>query len=500
VDTAIAPARRLSFVESRLPALLLGVLFALLGLYVVVAAGAYGRTWDEGLQNWYGEAVLNWYLSAGRDVGFIRDSHPADFMPQHGPFAEVLIAAAQRMTGETWHTRSVMGGLFGLAGIAGIALCGRQLAGRWGAFLAALGLTLYPRYTGAMFTNSKDVPFTAAMIFVLWATVRLLRRRDNLWDAVLLGALLGAAMSIRATAILWYGVLAVAFLATRRMKQAAVVCGVSYATMLALWPYIALNPVTGLPDSIAAMSRYQWFGEVLFDGAMVRGMDLPWQYAPQWLVIGSPPVTMALALVGLGFVAADVARRRRPVAELLAGALLVVPVAALVLTHATLYNGPRHFLFTVPGMILLAVAATVRLCRRTTVVVALAVVLAAGHAEAAAAAARLHPFEYMYFSPLVGGYREAHTRYESDYWRSCETPAARWLTLHYREYTSDTHPTIGGLLAHSRAAELPDAFTEGEVPRFWVSSFHPVPPGASYRPIHRVVVEGVTVCTVSVRD
>ncbi|GAA4722077.1 hypothetical protein GCM10023263_74950 [Phytohabitans rumicis] len=61
--------------------LLLGVLFLVLGLYVVVAADGYGRTWDEGLQNWYGEAVLNWYLSAERDIGFIRDSHPADFMP-----------------------------------------------------------------------------------------------------------------------------------------------------------------------------------------------------------------------------------------------------------------------------------------------------------------------------------------------------------------------------------------------------------------------------------
>lgn len=481
--------------------LLLGVLFLVLGLYVVVAADAYGRTWDEGLQNWYGEAVLNWYLSAGRDVGFIRDSHPADFMPQHGPFAEVLIAAAQRLTGETWHTRSVMGGLFGVAGIAGIALCGRQLAGRWGAFLAALGLTLYPRYTGAMFANSKDVPFTAAMIFVLWASVRLLRRRDgNVWDAVLLGALLGVAMSIRATAILWYGVLAVAFIVTRRWKQAAVVGGVSYVTILALWPYIALNPVTGLPESIAAMSKYQWFGEVLFDGAMVRGMDLPWQYTPQWLVIGSPPVTLALALIGLGFVVADVARRRWPVVELLAGALFVVPVAALVVTHATLYNGLRHFLFAVPGMILLAVAATVRLWRRTAMVVALVAVLAAGHAEVAVAAARLHPFEYMYFSPLVGGYQRAHTRYESDYWRSCETPAARWLTLHYREYTSDPHPTIGGMLPHSRVAELPDVFIPEDVPKFWVSSFHPVPAGASYRPIHRVVVEGVTVCAVSVRE
>lgn len=482
--------------------LLLGVLFALLGLYVVVAADAYGRTWDEGLQNWYGEAVLNWYLSAGRDLGFVRDPHPADFMPQHGPFAEMLIAAAQRLTGETWHTRSVMGGVFGVAGIAGIALCGRQLAGWWGAFLAALGLTLYPRYTGAMFGNSKDVPFAAAMIFVLWATVRLLRRRDsNMWDAALLGALLGAAMSIRATAILWYGVLAIAFLVTRRFKQAAVVCGVSYVTILALWPYIALNPVTGLPESISAMSKYQWFGEVLFDGVMVRGMDLPWQYTPQWLVIGSPPVALALALVGLGFVVADVARRRWPVAELLAGALLVVPVVALVVTHATLYNGLRHFLFAVPGMILLAVAATVRLWRRrTAVAVAVAVVLVAGHAEVAVADARLYPYEYAYFSPLVGGFRGAHARYESDYWRSCETPAARWLARHYRDHTTEARPTVGGLLPHNGVAVLPVVRTEAEAaPTFWVYSFHPAPPAVTYRPIHRVVVEGVAVCTVSVR-
>ncbi|MEH1124388.1 hypothetical protein [Micromonospora sp. CPCC 206061] len=106
MDVVHAPARRPSFVEGRLPALLLGLLFAVLGLYVVVAAGAYGRTWDEGLQNWYGEAVLNWYLSGGRDVGFIRDSNPREYMPQHGPFAEVLIAAVQRLTGEKWHTRS----------------------------------------------------------------------------------------------------------------------------------------------------------------------------------------------------------------------------------------------------------------------------------------------------------------------------------------------------------------------------------------------------------
>ncbi|MEH1124387.1 hypothetical protein [Micromonospora sp. CPCC 206061] len=177
-----------------------------------------------------------------------------------------------------------------------------------------------------------------------------------------------------------------------------------------------------------------------------------------------------------------------------------MPVAAIVAANATVYNGLRHFLFVVPGMILLAMVATIRLCRRTALVAVLAVILAAGHAEAAVAAARLHPFEYMYFSPLAGGYRGAHARYESDYWRACETPAARWLAVHYGEHTGDERPTVGGLLSHSREAALPDVFTEADAPRFWVDSFHPGPREASYRPIHQVIVEGVVVCAVSVRD
>lgn len=496
----------------RLPVLLLGTLFVLLGLFVAFGSDDYGRTWDEGLQNWYGHAVYEWYRSGGSDISFIRDSNPREYMPQHGPFAEVVIAAGQDLTGEQWRTRSALGGVMGVLGIAAIAMCGNEIAGRWGALLAAAGLTLYPRYTGAIFNNSKDVPFTAAMTFVLWATLRLARRWERghrVADGAVLGLCLGVAASIRVTAIIWYGVLALAaaWWVWRRRGGwvrvgtcALAACGVSYLTMLALWPYVFLNPISGIPESVQAMSGYDWNGVIMFSGDPVRGLHLPWNYAPEWLAVGSPPPTVVLALAGAGFVGADLVRRRTPAAELLAGALLVVPVAAIVVLNATVYNGLRHFLFAVPGMVLLAVVGVMRLWRltrgRRVLAGALVAGLLAGQVEVVLASHRLHPLEYMYFSPVVGGYRTAAGRYETDYWRACETIAMRWLA----DLPSvPAGPTVGGILAGTAQAEMPPGFRYSEQPDFFVESEHSRP-GPGYVPVHDVVVEGTVVCTIHARQ
>jgi 4-amino-4-deoxy-L-arabinose transferase-like glycosyltransferase len=493
----------------RLPVPLLCLLFVLLGLFVVFGSDAYGRTWDEGLQNWYGQSVYEWYRSGGSNIGFIRDSNPREYMPQHGPFAEVVIAAAQDLTGEQWRTRSMAGGVMGVLGIAAIALCGNEIAGRWGALLAAVGLTLYPRYTGAIFNNSKDVPFTAAMTFVLWATLRLARRWERghrVADGAVLGLCLGIAASIRVSAVIWYGVLAVAagwWLWHRRggwvgvARCALAVCGVSYLTMLALWPYVFLNPVTGIVESIRAMAAYDWVGPIMFGGEPVRATELPWNYAPQWLVVGSPPLTVALALAGAGFVVADLARGRTPVAELLAGALAIVPVGAIIVLNSTVYNGLRHFLFAVPGMVLLAVVGVLRLARGRRVLVGVLVMgLLAGQAEVVLASGRLHPLEYMYFSPVAGGYRTAVGRYETDYWRACETIAMRWLA---RLPPTPAGATVGGVLAGTAQAEMPPGFRSAEQdPDFFVESEHAKPP-SGYTRVHEVVVEGTVVCTLHAR-
>jgi hypothetical protein len=338
----------------------------------------------------------------------------------------------------------------------------------------------------------------------------------------------------------------------RDQLVAAGVCGaICYVVILALFPYVFMHPLTGFVDSVLLMSRYDWPGSILFDGQMVRGQDVPWNYAPQWLVIGSPPVTVALAVVGLALLVGDAVRRRRPdpavllaaglflvpllllivrgatlynalrqflfvvavrrrrpdPAVLLAAGLFLVPLLLLIVRGATLYNALRQFLFVVPGMILLGVFALIRLWRAaralpapalsTGLAIVLAGVVAAGHAEALAATVRLYPLEYVYFSPLVGGFAGAHDRYEKDYWRACETVSLHWIDAHRTELGIGTQASVSGvnqggyfpLPAGMRPAgqdERPDIVISNEF----------TPPSPDYPVVHQILAEGVPLCSI----
>lgn len=507
-----------------LPMGLLAALFILLAAFVASQAQTHGRSWDEGAQDWYGEAIYQWYDTRGANLTFMQAA-PELQMPQHGPFFEAVIAAAQHTFDGTdhWRVRSLVGGAAGILGIAGLALCGFELGGWWAAFLAAAGLALYPRYTGAMFNNSKDIPLAVAMIFLLWLTMRLARRWDSgnryLLDSALVGACAGAAMAIRVNAALWFGVLGLLAAGwwlrhgraagrdwgralARQAVAGVLIAGCAYLAMIALWPYVALYPVDGLIDSVRSMSRYEWTGVILFEGEQIRADQLPRRYAPQWLLIGSPLPTVLLGLLGAGFVGADLARGRRADARvLLAAGLFLVPLAVIMLMRPTLYNGPRHFLFVVPGLILLGVVGLIRLWRVLTarrqplLAGGLVVLTVLAWAHVLVASARLYPFEYMYFSPVAGGYLGARDSYETDYWGVCQNPALTWLVEHHREFPASVPPTVGGLF--DAAVRTPPGFAYSDSPDFFVSSpYYPMPPG--YQPIHQVTVEGTTLCTVNI--
>src|SRR5260370_8619779 len=199
-------------------------------------------------------------------------------MPEHRAIFDALVAPAQQVLGHHWYTRAVMTGLAGVAGISAVALCVYEISGTWGALLAALGLWLYPRYFGAMWNNPKDVPFAAAMTWILWAAILLVKHwnsRRFLWYCALVGFCIGFAASIRVTAVIWYGILAV-FLGSwwvingarcRREKQirsllikqvrAAMAVGlVSLLTMIAFWPSIFISPFAHLYLSPLILSPF----------------------------------------------------------------------------------------------------------------------------------------------------------------------------------------------------------------------------------------------------
>jgi Dolichyl-phosphate-mannose-protein mannosyltransferase len=514
---------------TRLPYYLLGLLFAGLAVFVALGYRDHGRTFDEFMQDDYGYRSLQWYLTFGQDRSFM-DMGEQIHMPEHGPVYETFVAAIQHLTGETWNTRSVVGGIVGVLGIALIALCGREVAGPWGAFTAATGLALYPRYTGAIFTNSKDVPFTVAMIATLWLVLRMMRRWDEhnrrfeIVDYALVGAAIGISAAIRVNGLVWLGLLGLlalfywvrhhsalrtwsairAELATQ-FGAALVIVSSCYLFMTLSWPFLLVRPATGLRDSILMMAKYDWNNTVLFNGEQVLATQLPWSYAPVWLLIASPLPVVVLTLIAAGIGIWAFRRNVQiPATYLMCAAYAVIPLAMIIFMQATLYNGIRQYLYIVPGFILIASGLLVTTLRRLhtsgrrTLAGALVAVTVLGQAEAVVSSAEIYPYEYAYFNPLVGGYAEARHKYESDYWHSCATAAARWLNAHYREYYT-TDPTFQDEVNWNTLTEpeLPGFTAVGDGSAIYVLSEKPK---EGFQEIHAVMVAGEPLCRVLIRD
>jgi 4-amino-4-deoxy-L-arabinose transferase-like glycosyltransferase len=487
------------------PRLLIAGFLLLMVCTIFIHAHDYGVSVDEPLQNSYGHYDLAWYLSLGKDQSFLHYRAKL-YMPQHGPFFEGLVAIAQQLLGHELTTRAIVTGLAGVAGVVAAMLCGYVLGGEWLALVAGLFLWGYPRYFGSMWNNSKDIPLAAAMTMVLWAVLLLVTqwqsRRRLVRNSLLVGLLLGIAISIRVTGLVWCIILVVLalgwwlihlnqeYLRTRagmvlkkQALSALLIGGICFVTMLALWPYFFLNPLGHLLESVELMQHYPWALPVTFQGGVYSSLQLPWDYVPVWLGIGSPLIIDLFALTGLVLWLGLTIHTRKIDAPITVIALaLPITIGVMIISRPTLYDGPRHFFFLVPIMILLAAWGFFTLCRllwqRPQFVVrllAVFVVIAAAidYGLIFKTMNDLHPYEYTYFNELVGGIEGAQGNYDIDYWRICTKPAAEWLSTHYQSLTHNPHPTVTSPFAFLALYSLPPVFSQNDTnPDFYIGSAH----------------------------
>ena len=517
-----------------LPICLLVVLLGIALLTVFVQADQYGITIDEPLQDQYGRSTLAWYESMGRDTSFLTSFPASDFQPQHGAAFETLVAAAQQVFDHQWYTRAVVNGLVGVVGVAAIALCGLELGGWWMALLAALSLWLYPRFFGAIFNNSKDIPFASAYVLVLWAVLLLVRywgnTRRSLLTSVLVGGLVGLAVSVRVNAVVWYAMLILLLLGwwaryglgvwrehtvlahlRQQMLAVVIIVGTSLVTMIVCWPYIALNPLHNLYDAILVMIKYPWNDQpVLFAGHLYRTLVLPRRYAPTWLVIGSPPAVVICACIGGIMVSIQLIKRKMIEAPIAVVCLaLLFPLGLIVGLHATVFDTMRHFLFVIPPLLLLAVYGFMHVLtflayhKQKLAVAGLVLLALASQIQVIKDMQDLHPYEYMYFSPLIGGVAGANGQYEMDYWGICNKPTGEWLAQNYTKYTGKQSLTVAASFITQLMPYLPDVFHEsapGVKPDFYVSitRWGLDKQFPSYKIIHTEGVEGYVACVVKI--
>ena len=196
------------------------------------------------------------------------------------------------------------------------------------------------------------------------------------------------------------------------------------------------SPLRFIIEAFAKFSNYNdWNGTIYFLGNRYPYYALPWYYLPTWLSLSIPLWYLAFVLAGAAGAVAFVLRSRRRLGSALRRVLLgpgrwfvlcltvaVLPVAAAILMHSTLYSGWRHMYFIFPELVVVALFGVQWLFRllrgRRWPRRLLAGGLAALLAGQACWIGWMHPFEKFYLNPVGQSMCDL---LEKDYWYESTT-------------------------------------------------------------------------------
>lgn len=436
--TPSSPERDSAFAKRIFWALALALLPLMIGL-----SFDYGVTWDEKSRHRYGENI--WELYAGVRS---RDRFGETGGHLYGGLFDFLCVVVEHIVpGDRYVIRHALNAIFGWIGVV---YCGRlaaNLFGRWTGVLAMVLLAASPRYLADSMNNPKDIPLAALSVMSLYYISLVSPRWPYLsWKtAGKITLALALTLNVRVAALMYLAYLG--FLVGvlillernfdwRRLCQTALKLGAVAVTMLLLgtlvWPWAQGNPFWRPFRALLGVANYGYAGGITFAGAQYSVNNLPWWYAPWWMLISTPPVVLVGVALGAGYVSRSTEGLRR--AGLFFVALL--PIVVGIVMHSTLYDGVRHLLFTYPAFVTVAASgwgALLTTRRQAWARAAVGGALALGLTSIIWFDVRFHPNQIVYFNSLVSGPRGAFARYDMDYWGNCVLQAVKWTAEQARE-------------------------------------------------------------------
>src|SRR5215469_7379906 len=290
-------------------------LIALAVLLALLTFRDYGVTWDEDAHNWYGNFVLDYYLSLFSDRTAL---HWRDLY-NYGAVFDTVAAALNRISPiGVYETRHLLNSLIGILGVVGCGKLGRVLGGARTGLIAALFLMLTPNYYGQMFNNPKDIPFAVGVVWATYYTVQIVPvlPRPPLRLMIKFGAVVGMTMGVRVGGLMllcYLGLLLAidgiwrttttrrafvliesAWGAFFRVFLPAVVF--AYPVMLLFWPWGQTDPIENPLRALAFFSHQTFPFSTLFDGRFIPASDLPWTYLPTYIALALPELVLVLML------------------------------------------------------------------------------------------------------------------------------------------------------------------------------------------------------------
>ncbi len=484
----------------------------------------FGLSWDEPLFYKYADAIRMAYTPQAFTPGF-------DFNQVYGPSATdhkfygpayILLAwPVQRGImslgadeASAWHLVNFLTFEIGLIAFYAIL---RRWIDPWPAAATTAFFAWQPVLWGHAFINPKDMPF---MVFFMAAMALGLDAVDHLSGTgkpprgrlILAGIMLGLTVAVRVIGPL-AGVLILAY-ALLQKKWRAIPWLVGYGALAILvafvfWPFLWFGPVQRLIEVAQHMADNPTQLNVLFLGQTFPAGALPRRYFPQMLATKLTEPTWLLFAAGLLLAIRQAWQKKldwRMPAVIFTWFFLMF--AYVVIVVPPMYDGFRHFLFTLPPVFLLGGFAFQwlydRLHARRLWGLAVFTLMLPGLWNGV----QLHPYEYAYYNALVGGTRGAFRSYETEYWLTCYKESIAWVqqndpqaTLHIQREFDLAQYYGGNLHLKDLQTETEDDIQPGDLLLF--STRTNLDERSIYRRVpvlHAIGREGADFCLIKQKD
>lgn len=410
----------------------------------------YGITGDDLDQKLYGEKVLNFYTSFGKDTSCLHlKVGNKENLYIYGGLFNMISAAANRYIGglDEYDMRHLVNALAGFLAILFAGLLARRIGNWMTGFLALLLLATWPQFFGQSMNNPKDIPFALGYVMTIYYLVKLVKElpRPSAKTWVMTTIAIAFTINIRVGGLLLIGMLFAFVIGTyvldpvkRKLiaankgflfRRMILVSLLGYFGGLIFWPYGLTGPLSHPFSALKEMSNFSMGIGLLFDGKMMSSKEITWTYIPQWLWITAPLVVL-FAAFAFGILWYFSRKMFPPSLTLLLIFATVFPWAYAVYSKSPLYDGMRQFLFIVP---LIAVLASLTwhyllsIPKQKWMRYAVASLFVVGIFLPVRFSFANHPNEYVYFNELIGGIKGAYGKYDTDYYMNSIRKTSDWF-------------------------------------------------------------------------
>lgn len=429
--------------------------FSILLFFVMTTLSfQYGITGDDVDQKIYGEKVLSYYLTLGKDTSCLHlKVGNKENLHLYGGLFNMLPAAASKVfpSADIYDLRHLFDAMAGFLAMLFAGLLAKKLGGWRAGFLGLLLMAIWPQFFGHSMNNPKDIPFAFAYVFSVYYLLKLTDELPRPRTRTLILSAIGIALAInmRVGGLILIGMMFAFVIGNymlsksfrqsfasdkkatgRTIRALLLIAVVGYFGGLLFWPYGLMAPFSHPFTALREITNFSINIRVLWNGQHMFSSQIPWNYIPMWLWV-TTPLAILFAAIALPALLLPARRYFNPSYLLLIAFATVFPWAYTVYKNSGLYDGMRQMLFITPTIGVLAAITWeffFRSAKTKTMQYVVAAALLTGIFLPLRFSFANHPNQYVYFNEVYGGIRHAYGNFDTDYYMNSIREDCEWVS------------------------------------------------------------------------